>query len=114
MAIALHSAALAAEMCLAGATPDLFMHRLNHQLRPGMSIATLISRAIVSTTGRSLAPFALSLFPRATPWIAASTRIPKLARLPNPQPFLAAAERKNNRREAPAHLDPHPAVHSNT
>ena len=81
MAIALHSAALAAEMYLAGASPDLFTRCLHDQLRPGMSLATLISRFIVSGTGRALAPRALSLFPYAMQWIAASTRIPQRARL---------------------------------
>jgi flavin-dependent dehydrogenase len=86
MAIALHSAALAAEMYLAGASPDLFTRRLNNQLRPGMSLATLISRFIVSNTGRTLAPPALSLFPHAMQWIAASTRIPQRARLSKSPP----------------------------
>ena len=81
MAIALHSAALAAEMYLAGTSPDLFTRRLRNQLRPGISLATLISRFIVSNSGRTLAPAALSLFPHAMQWIAASTRIPQRARL---------------------------------
>jgi flavin-dependent dehydrogenase len=84
MAIALHSAALAAETYLAGGSPDLFTRRLNNQLRPGMSLATLISRVIVSNTGRSFAPVALSLFSNAMRWIAASTRIPERARLSSP------------------------------
>jgi hypothetical protein len=75
-------------MYLAGASPAFFTRRLNNQLRPGMSLATLIARFIVSGTGRTLAPAALSLFPQAMQWIAASTRIPQRARLtkspPNP------------------------------
>jgi flavin-dependent dehydrogenase len=86
MAIALHSAALAAEMYLAGTSPDLFTRRLRNQLRPGMSLATLISRFIVSNSGRTLAPAALSLFPHAMQWIAASTRIPQSARLTKSPP----------------------------
>jgi flavin-dependent dehydrogenase len=84
MAIALHSAALAAEMYLAGASPELFSRKLNHHLRPGMSLATLISRVMVGGPGRKLAPIALSLFPNAMRWIAASTRVPEQARLYSP------------------------------
>ena len=94
MAIALHSAALAAEMYLAGGSPHFFTRRLNNQLRPAMSLATLISRTIVSNTGRTLAPATLSLFPNAMQWIAASTRIPQRARLTSLAPFPAAADTK--------------------
>ena len=87
MSIALHSAALAAETYLAGGGPDLFTRRLRHQLRPAMSLATLLARALVSGAGRSLTPVALSLFPAVIGWIAASTRIPELARLSSPSPL---------------------------
>jgi hypothetical protein len=40
-----------------------------------MTLATLLSRAMVTDPGRALAPFALSLFPYAMRWIAAPTRI---------------------------------------
>jgi len=76
MSIALHTAALAAEMYLDGASPNEYHHRLCTQLGRGMSLSTSLSRAIVSSGGRKFAPFALSLFPNAMQWIAASTRIP--------------------------------------
>lgn len=81
MAIALHSAALAASTCLAGGSSEDFARTLHKQLRPAMSLATWIARAIVSPVGRTLAPAALSLFPAAIPWIATSTRIPQSARI---------------------------------
>jgi menaquinone-9 beta-reductase len=76
MAIALHSGAMAAEMCLAGRTPDEYLETLRSQLRSGMSIATALSRAMVSRTARSLAPTVISLLPRPIHWIARATRIP--------------------------------------
>ena len=88
MSIALHSAALAAEMYLAGESPDLYFRKLHQQLSRGMSLATLLSRAMVTGVGRNLAPIALSLLPNAMQWIATSTRIPEQARLGNPVPSL--------------------------
>lgn len=81
MSIALHSGALAVEMYLAGDGPELFSRKLSRQLRPGMSLATLISRVMVSEAGQTVAPATLSLFPNAVSWIAASTRVPERARL---------------------------------
>jgi|CZKZ01.1.fsa_nt_gi flavin-dependent dehydrogenase len=86
MSIALHSAALAVEMYLAGDSSELYSRRLRGQLSRGMSMATLLSQAIVSSAGRNLVPIGLSLFPNAMRWIAASTRIPDRARLANPAP----------------------------
>jgi flavin-dependent dehydrogenase len=76
MSIALHSAALAARMYLAGESVDLYDRSLQMQLNRGMSLATWLSRAMVTAAGSKLAPFCLSLFPQAIGWIAASTRIP--------------------------------------
>lgn len=81
MSIALHSASLAAQMYLAGESPEVFCRKLNKQLRGAMSLATLLSRTMVSSTGRNLATTTLSLLPNALRWIAASTRIPEQARL---------------------------------
>jgi flavin-dependent dehydrogenase len=86
MSIALHSAALAAAMYLAGQSPDQYQRTLHAQLSPAMSLATGLSRAVVTRAGRSLAPFALSIFPHALRWIAASTRIPTPALLPHLPP----------------------------
>jgi flavin-dependent dehydrogenase len=84
MSIALHSAALAAEMYLAGESSLQYSRKLHRQLGRGMSLATALSRAMVTSTGRGLAPIALKTFPCAMQWIAASTRIPDQARLSNP------------------------------
>jgi flavin-dependent dehydrogenase len=84
MSIALHSAALATEMYLAGESAEQYNHRLHAQLSRGMSLATLLSRSMVTKAGRSLVPFGLSLFPKSMRWIAASTRIPKQALLAHP------------------------------
>ena len=77
MSIALHSAALAAEMYLSGQTADAYQQQLGAQLGRGMSIASSLSRAMVSRVGRNLAPIALAVFPGAMKWIASSTRIPQ-------------------------------------
>ncbi len=79
MSIALHSGALAAQMYLAGNSAGEYDHKLQAQLSRGMSLATLLSRAMVSGFGRNLASFGLLLFPNAMQWIAASTRIPERA-----------------------------------
>jgi menaquinone-9 beta-reductase len=91
MAIALHSGALAAEMFLARTGADEYHRRLIAQLGRGISLATGISRAMVTRVGRGIAPFGLRLFPHAMQWIANSTRIPEEAILrgkekPQPEP----------------------------
>lgn len=79
MAIALHSAAVAAEMYLRGDTAHNYHRKLHTDLHRGMSLATLLSQAMVTGPGRALAPIGLSLFPNAMRWIAESTRIPDRA-----------------------------------
>jgi flavin-dependent dehydrogenase len=86
MSIALHSAALATEMYLAGESAGQYYRRLHAQLSRGVSLATLLSRTMVTSAGRNLAPFGLSFFPGAMRWIAASTRVPEQARLAHPAP----------------------------
>ena len=76
MSIALHSAELASEMFLAGKTPDTYLACLQTHLKSGMSFATTLSRIMVTTTGRLLAPAVLSALPGALSWIAEHTRIP--------------------------------------
>lgn len=83
MAIALHSGALAAHMYLAGQSSQRYHCELRAQLNRGMALATLLSKAIVTGAGRNLAPIGLWFFPHAMRWIAASTRIPERALLPN-------------------------------
>lgn len=79
MSIALHSAELASEMFLAGGTPDEYLCRLENHLRGGMRIATFLSRAMVTTAGRMIAPAVLSLAPGILSWVAGRTRIPDRA-----------------------------------
>jgi flavin-dependent dehydrogenase len=83
MSIALHSAALAAQMYLDGRSVDEFNRTLRVQLRRGMSLATWLSRAMVTGVGRRLAPLGLSLLPDAMRRIALSTRIPEQALVTN-------------------------------
>jgi flavin-dependent dehydrogenase len=77
MSIALHSAAMAAEMFLGGKSAEAYHDKLRKQLKRGMGLATLISRMMVSGAGRGLAPLGLAVFPGAMEWIARSTRIPQ-------------------------------------
>jgi menaquinone-9 beta-reductase len=81
MAIALHSGALAAEMCLDGGRADQHQRVLRTQLRKGMLMATWLSRTMVPTAGRALAPLALAVWPQGISWVAESTRIPRDALL---------------------------------
>ena len=89
MSIALHSAELASEMFLSGSTPDEYLVRLQNDLRTGMRIATFLSRAMVTTAGRMLAPALLSLAPEILSWVAGRTRIPDRAL--NPAQFHAGS-----------------------
>jgi flavin-dependent dehydrogenase len=77
MAIALHSASLAAQMFLAGETAAAYQSTLQRQLGKNMRLATGISRAMVTGAGCALASVGLSLFPSSMRWIANSTRIPE-------------------------------------
>jgi len=79
MSIALHSAMLAAQIYLDGANADEYYRTLHAHLGRGMSLATALSRAMVTGAGRALAPVGLAIFPSAMKWIANSTRIPERA-----------------------------------
>jgi hypothetical protein len=79
MSIALHSATLAAQMYLSGETAQSYHRQLHAHLSRSMTLATALSRAMVSNFGRTLAPIALSMFPSAMHWIANTTRIPERA-----------------------------------
>jgi flavin-dependent dehydrogenase len=81
MSIALHSAVLAAEMYLDGKSADDYTRCLVQQLRGGMRVASALSRAMVTSGARILAPFLLSIMPGAIGRIALSTRIPERALL---------------------------------
>jgi flavin-dependent dehydrogenase len=79
MSIALHSAALAAQMYMDGKPVEEFNRVLRAQLGKGMSVATMLSRAMVTELGRRLAPLGLLTLPDAMGRIALSTRIPEKA-----------------------------------
>lgn len=79
MSIALHSGALAADMFLSGESADTYQRELRSQLQKGMRLATLLSRIMVTSLGRELAPLALTLGPGLMSWIASATRIPESA-----------------------------------
>ncbi|MGH9600694.1 MAG: NAD(P)/FAD-dependent oxidoreductase [Terracidiphilus sp.] len=81
MAIALHSASLAAQMYLEGESADAYTRALHEQLRGPVSLAVRLSQAAVTGTGRIAGPFALAMLPGAMRWIAASTRVPASALL---------------------------------
>jgi menaquinone-9 beta-reductase len=77
MSIALHSGALAAQMILDGRTASEYQKELKSHLRRSMSLSMRLSQAMIANAGRSIAPYALSLFPSFMGWIARSTRIPR-------------------------------------
>ena len=77
ISIALHSAALAAQMFLAGHSAADYNRTLHAQLSRSMTLATWLSRAAVMGAGRTAALAALALAPSAMRWVAASTRIPQ-------------------------------------
>ena len=75
MAIALHSANVAADFALAGRTPAAFQQALARSLRAQVARATAISRMIVTPPGRALAGAALSLAPGLAVAVAKGTRL---------------------------------------
>ena len=81
MSIALHSAVLAAETYLDGRSADDYTRCLVQQLRGGMRMASALSRTMVTSGARILAPLLLSIIPGAMGSIALSTRIPERALL---------------------------------
>lgn len=79
MSIALHSATLAAQMYLSGRSADEYTRTLCRQLRKPMRLATRLSQAMVTASGRAVAPAVLALLPNAMRWIASGTRVPERA-----------------------------------
>ena len=77
ISIALHSAALAAQMFLTGSSDADYNRALRDQLTRPMNLATSLSRAAVTSAGRAAALVALTLAPNAMRWVAESTRIPQ-------------------------------------
>ena len=66
-------------MYLGGENADSYQRTLQAHLGRGMSLATILSRAMVTGFGRAMAPIGLVAFPGALRWIASSTRIPDKA-----------------------------------
>jgi flavin-dependent dehydrogenase len=79
MSIAMHSAALAAEMYLAGESAQDYAHCLRGQLSSRMRISMALSRLMVTPYAQIIAPLVLSAMPKSLAWIAGSTRIPARA-----------------------------------
>ena len=78
MAIALHSAALAADAFLAGESADLFQARLHRELAPQVRRATLLSQAMVRPWGQAVLGALAGFDPRLMARVAARTRIAAL------------------------------------
>ena len=79
MAIALHSAARAADAYLAGETADAFQARLHRDLTPQVRVATLLSQALVRPWGQAILGAAAAIRPGLMQTVAVGTRIPPLA-----------------------------------
>ena len=75
IAIALHTAALAADASLAGEDTDVFQARLHRALRPQIRWATWLSQALVRPWGQALAGAAAAVDPGLMRRVAAGTRI---------------------------------------
>jgi len=90
ISIALHSAALAAQMFLAGASAAEYNRKLRTQLTGAMNLATSLSRGAVTSVGRTAALAALTLAPNAMRWVAESTRIPQSSLISGDSLLVAA------------------------
>lgn len=79
MSIALHTGLLAARMYLEGERPQVFQHKVFHDLRPAVQSATWLSLGLLQYP-RALM-FASRLLPAALRQVASATRIPPHAML---------------------------------
>jgi flavin-dependent dehydrogenase len=79
MSIALHSAALAAGVYLAGGTEDTYHRALAHDVDGSMRLALPLSRMLVHPTSQALAIRFAGWFPRLMTKLAHHTRIPEPA-----------------------------------
>ncbi len=75
MAIALHSAALAADHMLAGQSADAFQRALAQSVRGQVGRATLVSRMIVAPSGQAASAVALAVAPGLASVVAKGTRL---------------------------------------
>lgn len=92
LALALHSGRLAARTLLAGGSSHQFHDTLHHQLSRQISLATMLSRALVSEPQRSALALTARAFPRILRWVASRTR---LARRHQLTPDLVQSSREN-------------------
>lgn len=76
IAIALHSARLAAEYYVAGKSPSQFQGRLARDIAEQVRRATLISRMLVNPSGQAIAIALARIFPDLLRVVARCTRIP--------------------------------------
>ena len=76
LALALHSGRFAARSLLARQSAHQFHADLHHQLRHQLSVATILSRGLVSQPQRTLLEFAACLFPSTLRAVASHTRLP--------------------------------------
>jgi flavin-dependent dehydrogenase len=82
MAIALHSADLAARYSLEGRSPQAFQTALSAQVATQVGFATLVSRALVRPHAQALTIAALALAPRLLTRVAQGTRLRAYKRKP--------------------------------
>jgi flavin-dependent dehydrogenase len=75
MAIALHSAELAAAMYRCGGSPDEYQQRLGHDVRRQVGLAMILSRALVWRPSQVALTMLASVWPRLMAITAARTRI---------------------------------------
>ena len=85
LALALHSGRFAAQTILAHQSAHLFHAELHQQLRHQLSLATVLSRGLVSQPQRTLFELTARLFPSTLRAVASHTRLPseyRITRLP--------------------------------
>ena len=91
LALALHSGRLAARTLLARGSSHGFQAELHDQLRQQMSLATVLSRALVSRPQRPVLSLALRVFPGILRCVASRTRLAPQHQLIN-RPARSARE----------------------
>jgi hypothetical protein len=79
MAIALHSARLAARCYLGGGSVAGYRRRLARDLGQGVRLASLLSHSLVRRPGQRILGVAARLQPRLMAWVAGATRVPDAA-----------------------------------
>ncbi len=88
IAIALHSARLAARLCVAGATAEAYQKRLAQDVARQVHYATLLSQLLVRPAGQTIAAAAARVVPSLMAGIARATRLPEAATRRTRSPVL--------------------------